>query len=773
MKMNTVARRACMSAGLIAVSASISLRAQEVTGSAELASSTNDARLEEIVVTARKRNESLRDVPESVVVASEAELTAANVVSVADLTSVVPTLVVDKSTTNPFVTIRGFGSGNDLSFDQAVGKFVDNVSYGRDQDVRLPLFDTEQVEVLKGPQVLLYGNSTTAGAVTINSKKPGDTFEADGSVGYEFYSHEVQTQAGVTLPLSSVASVRISGLYDDLSEGWIQNTLTRQDVPTSINDGARIILRVLPSSTIEVVLKAEYDHVHDSGFPAVIVAQPLAGPPFPVVGRNTESAYNNDAAPFFMPAYNLLENQTYQADVNVQVGGGTITSTSAFRRMDYTGSTPSGAPVPLLNAWLDQDLGQFSQELRFTGSIGSLDTTFGAFYQHENLSVYEAIDTNLGALGAPLPPFAFNFNLLEKTDSYSGFLDLTYHFNDAVSLEAGGRYSSIDREADQAFFAGTVVPDKSFNQEAGGYAPNPAFDPLLGAVFGVPPHAYNGLSLHESHFQPQIVIQDRIFGKDQIYAKYVEGYKAGGFDVNYEGLPNNVSPAGDHFLPEKAQEYELGFKGVAFADRLGFSVDLFNEDFTNLQTNAFIGSGTVPTVTNVGKARSRGLESEASFTPVAQVHINGTIAYTDAIYEEFPGGACTRAQTIAQPVGCQQNLSGSPTPFSSKWAGTLGTDFQQGMSRFTLTEGARVLFRSAYNVSTNNEPIVEQNGYAQLDAHVDLKPLHGAWSASLFGVNLTNRHYLIEGDSVPLSTGALSAILARGRQVGVRIGFAF
>ena len=130
------------------------------------ASDQNRSPLEEIVVTARKRSENLRDVPESVVVASAAQLAAANVVSVADLTTVVPTLVVSTGTTNPFVTIRGFGSGNDLSFDQAVGKFVDNVSYGRDQDVRLPIFDAEQVEVLKGPQVLLYGNSTTAGAVT-------------------------------------------------------------------------------------------------------------------------------------------------------------------------------------------------------------------------------------------------------------------------------------------------------------------------------------------------------------------------------------------------------------------------------------------------------------------------------------------------------------------------------------------------------------------------------------------------------------------------------
>jgi iron complex outermembrane recepter protein len=737
------------------------------------ASDQNRSPLEEIVVTARKRSENLRDVPESVVVASAAQLAAANVVSVADLTTVVPTLVVSTGTTNPFVTIRGFGSGNDLSFDQAVGKFVDNVSYGRDQDVRLPIFDAEQVEVLKGPQVLLYGNSTTAGAVTITSKKPGDTFEADGSVGYEYYAHEIQTQAGVTLPINGYASLRVAGIYDDLSKGWIYNTLTGENTPTSINDGGRVILRLTPTSALDIQLKAEYDRVHDSGFPVVVVAQPLVGPAFPLSSRDPISAYNNDVAPFFMSAYNILENETYQADVNLRALGGTITSTSAYRTMTYTGSSPSGAPVPTLNAWIDQAYQQSSEELRYAGSAGKLDSTFGVFFQHESLSVYEAIDTNLAALGAPLPPFAFNFNLSEKTDSYSGFADFTYHFTDQWSLEAGGRYSSIDRDADQAFFAGNIVPGKGYNQQTGGYSPNPAFDPLLMGVFGVPAHQYAGLTLHEDHFQPQVVVQYKVLDKDQIYAKYVEGYKAGGFDVNYEGLPGNVSAAGDQFLPEKATEYEVGFKGVAMGDRLGFSIDLFNEKFTDLQTNAFVGTQTVPTVTNVGQARSRGIESEESFAPVPQVHLSATIAYTDAIYQDFPGGACTREQTLLQPVGCQQDLSGTPTPFSSKWAGTLGADFQQTASNLIISEGALVLFRSAYNVSTNNDPILEQNAYAQFDAHLDLKPLSGPWSVSLYGLNLTDKHYLTAGDAIPLSTGALSAILARGRQVGVRVGFHF
>ena len=756
----------------VAQAAFADLNVNDAAGSATELNS-NGPTLEEVVVTARKRNENLREVPASVQVIGPAQLQASNVTAVSELTTIAPTLVLSTGSTNPFVTVRGFGSGNDLSFDQAVGKFIDNVSYGRDQDVRLPLFDIEQVEVLKGPQVLLYGNSTTAGALTITTKKPGDSFEADGSVAYEFYAHEIVTQSGVTLPINDIASVRVSGLYDDLAEGWVHNSLTGQDIPTTINKAGRVIFRLTPTPTLEVLLKAEYDHLHDSGFPGELVAQPTSGRTYPEANLNLVNANNNDVEPFLMNAYNILENQTYQADVNLQALGGTISSTSAYRDMTYTGSTPSGVPVPELNAWIDQQYTQLSQELRYAGTVGKLDMHFGTFFQHESLSVYEALDTNIAELGAPLPPFAFNFNLSEKTNSYSGFADFIYHFTDRFSLEAGGRYSVTSRSADQAFFPGDIVPAKGFNQGAEGYSPNAAYDPLLFALFGVPPHYFNDLSLHEDHLQPQVVAQYKIFDKDQIYAKYVEGYKAGGFDVNYEGLPNDVTPAGAHFQPEKAVAYEIGFKGVTLHDALGFSIAVFDEEFTNLQANAFIGQSAVTQVTNVGKARSTGVESEFSYAPVGPVRINGTVAYTDAIYVDFPGGACTRAQAAAQPVGCQQNLSGAPTPFNSKWAGTLGADYQQALGNFVINGGPLVLVRSSYNASTNNEPLLQQSAYAQLDAHIDIKPTIRSWSVSLFGSNLTNKHYLTAGDAVPLTTGGLSAIPARGRQAGLRFGFQF
>jgi iron complex outermembrane recepter protein len=725
--------------------------------------------LAEVVVTARKRTELERDVPISIESITGAQLAQAQVTQIGDIVTRIPTVTASYATTQPFLEIRGFGTGNNQSFDQAVGKFFDNVSFGRDQDLRLPLFDIERLEVLKGPQVLLYGNSSTAGALNITTKKPGAAFEADGSVDYEFHAQEVLAQGGVTIPVSDKISFRVAGMYEDLTNGWVYNTLTQEHNPETQNYAGRVILKFLPTSDLEVLLKAEYDHVRTKGFGGEAAAQPVVGPPlFTEVNVNAITEYNNNVAPFFVTPYNSLNNQTYQADINLNVLGGTITSTTAHRILDFTNSTPGVFPLPVLNGWLDTTYTQTSEELRYSGNLGAFELTVGGFYQHEQLDEITTIQTNLPAFGAPVPPFAFDFLLNEETKSYSGFADVIYHFTHQFSLDLGARYSDITRDASQSAFPGNIVPSQTFNMGSAGVDRNPALDPLLIAFFGVPPHDYTGLHLNENFFQPQVVVQYRFSDKVQSYAKYVKGDKAGGFDANYLGTPGTLSPDNVLFKPESAEGYEIGLKGLTLNNTLDFSLAAFHTTFKDLQTNAFVGTATVSVVTNVGKARTQGLEFELHYAPVARLQISTTLAYTDAKYLDFPGAACTRAQTAAQPNGCVQDLSGTPTPFSSKFAGTLGVDYEIPLGNYLITPGGLLIGRSAYNPSVNREPLLEQQGYVQLDAHIDMRPAVGFWSVSVWGRNLTNYQYKEYGDTVPLSTQGLQTGLSRGRQVGLQ-----
>lgn len=751
-----------------------------------------DTGIADIIVTARKSSENLRDVPVAITALSSGDLAQAKIAQIGDLTSRLPQLVVSYSATQPFVLIRGFGTGNGQSFDQAVGKFIDNISYGRDQDARLPLFDIERVEVLKGPQVLLYGNSSTAGALNITTKKPGDKFTADGNISYEFEHQEVLAQGGVTLPISPAASLRVAGMYQKLSKGPNYNVAIDKHVPTDENYAGRAILRMSPSEDLEIMLKAEYDHIRNKGLVGEPVAQPIFLPPvfgyqFPEVNYDGRINSDNSGAPLFGNNFQALNNKTFQADINYQVAGGTLTSTTGYRDLDVALGAAGGQDVPLFSGYISYYNKQFSQELRFGGKYGAFDILVGGFYQWEKRDNITVADFNAAAVGIPLPPFALNLLSLQKTRSYSAFGDITYHVTDAFSIELGARYSEISRRGDQSALPGNIVPNKGFGQGHDWVDLNPLLAPVFEGFFNVPPHSFSGLRMKESHFQPQVIAQYKLDDRNQVYAKYVKGDKAGGFDVAYQGIPANpvagtpviVRPEDVRFLPEKAESFELGFKGVTADRRFNFALAAFYTTFTNLQTNAYVGAATVAVVANVGKARSKGFEWEFNYAPIEGLRLGFTGAYTDAKFKSFPGGACTRAQDLAAILAtgnpfavCTQDMSGQRTPMSSKWVGTVSIDYEHPIGGGNVLGGG-LLFagRSSYDTSTNNEPLVAQDGYVTIDAHLDLKDGNGAWTLSLFGRNLTDKRYNEYGSVSPGTKDGLLAFPAKGRQIGIRAGF--
>ena len=770
--------RAALVAGIatMAMCAPAMVRAQAASpGSAADEASSG---LEEIVVTARKRTENLRDVPVSITALGGQRLVETKITQVTELAARVPNLTVSAGANLPFALIRGFGSGNNLSFDQAVGKFIDNVSYGRDQDVRLPLFDVERVEVLKGPQVLLYGNSSTAGALNITSRKPGDSFAADGSLAYEFESNEVVAQGGVTAPMGDKASLRVAGLYQDLAHGRVFNTLTGDHGPTTRNYAGRATLLLKPVDDLRVTLKAEYHHLRDRGDAGEVMSPSIFSfLPLPDTKLDGKTAIDNSGAPFFAKSFNAVNSQTYQGDIAYDLAGGTLSSTTAYRNLKFASQTPSPAPVPVLNAFLDYRYKQISEELRYSGSFGKLDLTMGGYYQHDTLKVYSAIDFNLTPTlppGLVLPPFSLNGVFDQTANSYSLFADATYHLTDALSIEAGARYTSVRKRADQSLVAGNVVPGKTFGTGAGAISPNDAFTPLFIFGNGVAPHAYTGLKLKDEAFQPQVVLQYKVAPRNQVYAKYVKGEKAGGFDYFYTGTPPGPTPGGARFRPEQATSFELGFKGVTEDNRLDFSIAAFRTTFNDLQASSFQVASFV--VTNVGKARTEGVELELNYAPAEGLRIGGSVAWLKARYLDYPGQPCTVAQKVAfgGEAGCSQDLSGAPTQFSSKWTGTLTVDYDQPIGNGMLLGGGVAVFaRSHYNASTNDEPLQEQKGYAQIDAQLRLKAEDGRWSAGLFARNLTDKKLLDFGATAPALGAALTGFQSRGRQLGVRFGFDF
>jgi iron complex outermembrane recepter protein len=734
--------------------------------------------LQDIVVTARKRTENLRDVPVAVTAVTAITLQEKNIVRITDLVSVVPNFTLSLAALQPFTFIRGFGSGGNASFEQSVGKFIDNVSYGRDFDGRIPIYDVEQLEVLKGPQVLLYGNSATAGSLNITTKKPGSSFSADASTSYEFNNQEVQFQGGITVPLTDWASVRVGGLYQNLARGWIDNAANGRHEPTMTIWGVRPSLRLTPAAGLEILLKAQVDRIDDRG----TTSQPIRQSTIPIrqmpeVTLDDRRNSNYDVAPFFMKEFSTIHGATYQGDVNYDLGSATLSSTTAYRRIHLGSAQGNGSNKPTVIPHVDQRYQQFSEELRLTGKTGELDYVLGGYYQRDILHVFQLQPLDLSAYGLPIPPLDRFVTFDQQARNYSVFADLTYNLTSAFSLAFGARYSIIRKTSDQSSNPTSFVGRINFNtpRSLGTALLNPALNAAFTAAFGQIPHNFYGIKTREEHLQPQVIAQYRLSPKTMLYAKYVKGDKAGGVDFLYGGsVARGATPDDARFAPEKAQSFEAGIKGMTDDNRLEFSLVGFNTTFSNLQTSVFVG--TTLFVANVGKARSRGLEMELTYAPVTGLRLNGSAAFQDARYLDYRGGACTTQQTIAatcSPATGGQDLSGARTPFGSKYSASFGAEYSQPVGDYRVTGGASLVYKSSYNTSINNDPLGDQKGFAALDAHLDLKPEVGWWTLAVFGRNLTNQMYKEYSVGTPLVPGAFNVFLSRGRQIGVRLGASF
>lgn len=764
----------------LALVAATPLHAQEAAADQAAATSEPDpaSTLDEIVVTARKRTENLRDVPVAITAISGEQLQTKNITQVIDLAAVTPNFQFSYGAVQPFTFIRGFGSGANASFEQSVGKFIDNVSYGRDQDGRIPLFDIERLELLKGPQVLTFGNSATVGAMNITTRRPGDAFEADGSVGYEFYNRELQAQGGVTLPLNDWASVRLAGLYQELDDGRLDNPIKGESEPTTLNWALRPSLRLRPFEGLEIRLKAEIDRLRDDGSAVVPVGQPLAPPngPYPVVGDTEHRYANYNVAPYFSDEFGELHADLYQADIDYDLFGGTLTSTTAWRDTDSDlqfGTDGVNHAQTYFNA-LWQHYQQFSQEIRFNGTYGALDITAGGYYQRDTLDIDLIQEFTLGGFGRTgiaATPIGRVSSYAQKSRTFSGFFDATYRITDRLSVSGGVRYVDLNKRAGQSLYATPIIPNLDFNtssEELAAYRTT-ALNTAFGAIFRSTVHdfAFGSLELDEDHWQPQAILQYELADRNKVYLKYVQGAKVGGFDFLFTG----GDPAQARFRPEEASSWELGLKGQVLDGALDYSIAAFRTTFTDLQQSVFQNLAFV--VSNVGEARSQGVELDLTWRPTDAVRFSFAGSYLDAEFVDFPGAACTSGQNAGIDPGCvgtKQDLSGTPTQYASKWTGSLGVDYRRplGDGAYTMAVGASVFARTNYNAGAYNDPRMEQPGFAQVDGHLDVGPSDGAWRLSLFGRNLTDEQVLEYGVLQPASSTAVVGAYSRGRQIGLK-----
>lgn len=710
------------------------------------------AGLAEVVVTARKRVERAVDVPISLVTVDNAQLQSKAIIQMQDLATYVPDFRQSNGATGSFRSIRGGGSpGSNFAFEQSTGLFMDNISYGRNEHSFLPIFDVERVEILRGPQVIAFGNSTTSGAISVTSRLPGHTLAGNLDAAYEFNNNELVLHGGMDIPIAEGLAVRVSGYSQTLNHGWVDDIRPSGKFfgPKFRNWAGRVVVLAHPNDNFTAKIKYEHDHMKTLGSNLQAVFNPANDPN--IVESNLDGvSYADQPAPYDgRRDQQHMRNDSIVAELTNQFGAHSLVSTSGFTSFLYDQDLDADVGPKAIAATHPRDTyKQYSQEFRLSGPVlDTLNYNTGVYFQHEEQHPRFLFSNGVtyGRLAA----------LDTRADQWAVFGDLLWKPIDKFSIDVGARYMNVHRLSDQ-YVVGTVP--LTFTPLAS--------SPILYRIF-------RDIKTPDHFLMPQVVLSYQPSRDVNFYVKFVQGDKAGGVDSQYVAPPATALVSSAVFHAEKATSYEAGFKSYLFDRKLSLDVAVFRSDYNNLQVSSFNVLTNAFEVRNAATSRSQGVEFDAVLAPVTGLRMNASLAYLDAKFRKFPQGPCSPEQALLVTGACFHDLSGEMTPFNSKWTGSGGIEYRIPAGDFSITPRVDASFRSRYNPTTNDDPLLWQKGFALVDARIDLTPDGGKYTVGFFGKNLTNKTYMEVALGAPFTNRVRLGDTSRGRQLGISAGVKF
>jgi outer membrane receptor protein involved in Fe transport len=740
----------------------ISWFALSISGAAAAADQpTVPDRLEgtEIVVTAQGREQSLSDVPVAVSVVSGDALRDANITSVSDLAARLPNVRITVSTQGNQLHIRGVGSGFNQGFEQAVGTFVDGIYRGRSRAIQSSLFDIERIEVLKGPQSIFFGANTSAGALSITTRKPGNEFALNASVLYAPADGEFAIEGGMTLPVSDTLSVRVAAKGFGM-DGYVSNTYLGKTEPHNRDFITRGSIRWAPSSSFESDNRIDYGRNRDRGYVPVEVLNcpPPAGygaargfcGRYIALGQPVDDKLNYKSAHSgSFSAYNFAEASSKNV---LHLEGFDISSQTGYFWHD-TRNYNNSTPVPVLGTGGTasglvinpfEKFRQFSQEVRLIStSDGPVQFMLGGYYAKSKLKLDSYVGFYFGGFGAfataadpsytattPIASYGFS---REDVRTLSGFGSAKIKVAEPLTVNLGLRYSDMRK----------VVSTRDFIYGKGGFIPaatnyvagNAGVNAALRAVLGGRGGNFPNPKRKDNKLLPSASVQYDLTPDIMTYASYSEGFKGGGYGAN-TALPFE-------FGPESVKAYELGIKGTVLDRSLFFSLALYRQDFANLQesTNVVLQSGsTLAQINNVAKARSQGIEFATIWRLNDNVSFNTDIAYSDSKYVDYASAPCTILGIIQGGSNCIQDLSGKRRGYAPKFSGNFGLSLKMPLGdAHEVRFDPNAYFASRHFQSATADPLLEQKGYIKFDARLSVGEADGGWEFAIIGKNLTDK----------------------------------
>jgi iron complex outermembrane receptor protein len=725
---------------------------------AQDAPSARPAGLEEITVTARRREESLQDVPIALSAFSADRILNAGAPDITWLQQSTPnlTLQVARGTNSTLIAfIRGIGQQDPLwGFEPGVGLYVDDVYVARPQGAVLDIYDIERLEVLRGPQGTLYGRNTIGGAIKYVSRPLGNEARLDTRLTLGTYAQHDFIASGV-LPLSDTFSVGGSAaIYRRDGYGENQFTGNQNHYAKSV-DAFRMSAEWNPTDALSFRLAGDYvednsdaKHGHREAPGMGLTAGEVVLPDV----FDTRAGIGDD---------NLVRNQGVSLTAAWELSDAiTLKSITAYRDgvthtlIDFDMSPALALDVP---AYFEDD--QTTQELQFLYEGERLHGVAGLYY----LDAHAAgkFDTIVGLINLTIATAGS-----VDTTSYAAYADFSWDFTDRLAASLGGRYTSDKKE-------GTV-----YRQNFTGL-----YSPLFGNDAAVPGLVRSDYTNDRTfdQFTPRASISYEFTDTLTTYASYSEGFKSGGFDMRGDVVltPDTVNG----YDPETVQSYEIGAKGTLFDDRLSYNFAVFYADYNDQQITRqqpTVTGSIASFVDNAGASTIQGVELEGTAQLSDRFSLNYGVGWTDAEFDKYetfqvvPNPAPPPA-TITVPVDLSDTAVFQNTP---EWNGILALNYAQPLpgswgSLLTTVSGS---YRDSYHMFEFPNPLIDQNdAYTLVDASI-------AWTSGdeklrfqLLGRNLTDEEYKIGGYYFPgaLFGNIVNSFYGPPRTVSLSVSYRF
>ncbi|MBB40416.1 MAG: hypothetical protein CMF01_10070 [Hyphomonas sp.] len=727
-------------------------------------------RLSAVTVTATRRSQDILEVPVAVSNIGSEQMSRSGISDVKQLTSIAPSLDITNTIGESYgavIRVRGIGtSGSNPGLESATGVYVDGVYRSRSNLALNDMPGVERVELLRGPQGTLFGKNTTAGVLNVITAKPSDEFGGSGSVtvgnlGLTRFDGMVEG------PIAENLAGRLDVMTLD-RDGYTKSQFTGEEYGGRERFQARGQLYWDPSDTFDMRVIADYTDKSEDGSNFLIyrsitpTAETLLGQyGFQPAAQDKISKYYTSPTDGRNWGQTVLDRGV-SVEMNWDVGPGTLTSISAWRKFDADRKfDPDAGPVDLLYDDRDGEVFEsYSQELRYQGVAGDLDYLFGIFYANDKIESRDSysfgadLESWLGYLvgsqtlfssvtglpaGSVFPEGGGAYDVFHQDgESVALFTHNTYQLTDKLSVTGGLRFTLDDKSLDANLTSDNPACEAAIALGGEGLATTPAA--LRGLVcipnFDARRDGRYTANRSEEEFSGVLSALYRVTDDLSTYVSYSRGYKSGGYQFDRGGLviPN---PSGDQleFEPEFADAYELGVKGVFLQGLVRANLALFYTELTDYQfsyVQAAASGETQRVVANLPDLTSQGVEIETVFQPTDMLSFNLAATYQDADFGEsdFPAS-----------LSYLEDKGNFNAP---KWTLVGSANYDRNIPDTNLRTfayiDARWQSKSNVSFSASLGPNHEQEAYATVNGRIGLGNQSELWTVELWGRNLTDEN---------------------------------